>query len=487
MKKPRIIALSLALCWMLAALPFSSSAALLPSVWTEDELELARQWGLLEARPGSTGGAGRQAFESYLAGITKDEFCQIVVTLCEKLAGKSIRPANVRFSDENTPGYYYRAYAAGIVSGVGVTADGAVIPGRENPLSREQIAKMLYQAVLYCYPNEGMDAGDVKAALSPFPDSDQISGWAAEPAAYMTQRGILKGSGGKFLPREPCTYEQGVILAKRVYENFAGNRALSAAPLFASGLSAPAVVSPQGSAPSLCIQDGVRLKWQPQNGAGQYLVKVDYPGAKETYSTYVEGTEAKIEPPRNQDLTPGQMAVSIAAVDGSRNIISPVSRLTISLYDDADYYFDFKNPAEAAKYMTTVTVKVWDIDASGAKVTKTKNITVHKWVAGDVAAIFDEIYNGPEKFPIHSLNGYRAGSGGEHPKGTAVDINPNENYEVYDDGQVGAGSFWKPGESPYSIPPDGDVVKAFRTRGWGWGGTDWKSKRDYMHFSYFGT
>ena len=112
---------------------------------------------------------------------------------------------------------------------------------------------------------------------------------------------------------------------------------------------------------------------------------------------------------------------------------------------------------------------------------------MHRWIADDVVAIFEDIYNGPEKFPIHSVFGYRPGSGGEHPKGTASDINPNENYEVYSNGRVGVGSFWKPGTNPYSIPLDGDVVRAFRAHGWGWGGTDWRSKQDYMHFSYFGT
>jgi hypothetical protein len=50
-----------------------------------------------------------------------------------------------------------------------------------------------------------------------------------------------------------------------------------------------------------------------------------------------------------------------------------------------------------------------------------------------------------------------------------------------------AGKFWKPKKSKYSIPKNGDVVKAFEKYGWYWGGNGWNDKKDYMHFSYLGT
>ena len=42
------------------------------------------------------------------------------------------------------------------------------------------------------------------------------------------------------------------------------------------------------------------------------------------------------------------------------------------------------------------------------------------------------------------------------------------------------GKKWEPGQNPYSITPDGDVVRAFSRRGWVWGATYRRS--DYMHF-----
>jgi hypothetical protein len=391
----------------------------------------------------------------------------------------------VRFSDDGTPGYYYRAFTAGIINGTGLAEDGAVIPGRGERLDREQIAKMLYRALVFCRPDAASGLIGATAPAS-FTDGGDVSDWAVDAAAFMASCGILKGTNGRLLPKEICSFEQAAILAKRVYEKYQTTGILLNAPMLLSGLPAPVLLSPSDGDASMCIQDGVTLKWLALPGASQYLVRLDLPGETQTQVVYTAGTELQVQPRRYAEFLPGMMSVSIVAVDGGNTIISPVTRLDVTLYNDPNYYFDFKSAAEAAKYMTTIKVNVWDFDSSGVKVTKTMPLTVHKWVADDVAAIFDEIYNGPEQFPIHTLGGYRAGTG-EHGKGTAVDINWDETYEIYADGRIGVGACWLPGENPYSIPLDGDVVRAFRAHGWGWGGTDWSKKHDYMHFSYFGT
>ncbi len=493
----------------------SAQATLLPSAWAENEVELARQWGLLSARSDSSPGkptdgsygssygwnntssnssgsgygygyaSGLSNPESYTGDITKDAFCQIVMTMSEKLLGETIPAADVRFSDETTPGYYYRAYGAGIISGTGFTADGAVIPGRDAQFSREQIAKMLYQAIVYCRPDEA-SVNNPAASLESFSDGNAVSSWARTAAAYMAQNGIIQGVNGQFLPQAPCSFEQGVILAKRVFERFAGNEFLNSAPMLMSGLPAPVLLSPQSADDIISIQNGVAVQWQAIGGVAQYLVKIDFPGQTQTQYIYTSETKIDVKPSWNETLNPGPLSVSIAAADSNNVVISPFARLDVTLGNDTDYFFDFTSAAEAAAYMKKITIAVWDINSSGEKVTKTMSLTVHRWVADDVIAIFNEIYNGPEQFPIHCIGGYRTGTG-EHGKGTAIDINWDENYEIFADGHIGVGKLWLPGENPYSIPLEGDVVKAFRAHGWGWGGTDWRKKNDYMHFSYFGT
>lgn len=156
-------------------------------------------------------------------------------------------------------------------------------------------------------------------------------------------------------------------------------------------------------------------------------------------------------------------------------------------YDDEDWdsrykrifgnkdIYKYKNQKQANKYMKTVKIKVWDINSKGKK------------FAPSVKKMFSEIYKSKEKFPIHDIGAFSwrgNNSTSEHCLGTAFDINPNENYMI-DNGKILSGSFWKPKKNPYSIPNNSKIVKILRKYGFYRG--IWGSRRDYMHFSYFGT
>lgn len=141
--------------------------------------------------------------------------------------------------------------------------------------------------------------------------------------------------------------------------------------------------------------------------------------------------------------------------------------------------------SEMQKYLTTVSVPLVDINGNA----RTGKLTVHQAIASDVVNIYTEIANAG--FPIKDTYCYSwrgmAGnrqSTSHHSYGVACDINANENYMIRN-GRVIAGSFWKPGENPYSIEPNGPVVQAFNKYGWVWGG-NWSSSKDYMHFSFTG-
>ena len=146
----------------------------------------------------------------------------------------------------------------------------------------------------------------------------------------------------------------------------------------------------------------------------------------------------------------------------------------------------YVNPSHetAVKHMVWVEVPIWKLK-NGQKVTSKAKVQVLNLLAEDVKSIFTEIYNGPEKFPIKSLGGYNWRSNGLtslHSTGRAIDINPDENPQVSADGEVLVGKKWEPGVNPYSITPDGDVVKAFSKKGWTWGAGF--SRADYMHFDF---
>ena len=149
----------------------------------------------------------------------------------------------------------------------------------------------------------------------------------------------------------------------------------------------------------------------------------------------------------------------------------------------------YQTAEEAEANMVEIAVPVWRLQSDGSKTTGTAYLQVNRNLAPIYEAIFEEIYNGDEQFPIKDVGCYSWRTG-EHSQGTAVDINWDENMEatINADGSLTptTGSHWSPGEDPYSIPEGGDVYNAFTKYGFSWGGNAWSSKRDYMHFSYFG-
>jgi hypothetical protein len=102
---------------------------------------------------------------------------------------------------------------------------------------------------------------------------------------------------------------------------------------------------------------------------------------------------------------------------------------------------------------------------------------------GDVSASFECRQASPS--PCLGTSG--TGSWSEHAFGEAVDLNPLENP------YVGCGQSRDPATRPYfnrsrhrAGMVTAGVVQAFRSVGWGWGGSWIGSTKDYMHFSATG-
>ena len=144
---------------------------------------------------------------------------------------------------------------------------------------------------------------------------------------------------------------------------------------------------------------------------------------------------------------------------------------------------DVSTRAEAESRLVWVEVPVWRLK-DGKKVSDTERFQILYVLANDVKEIFHEIHKGKEKFPIKNLIGYswRGSFKSLHSTGRAIDLNPEENPQVNSNGKAIVGKSWQPGSNPYSIKPDGDVVRAFTKRGWIWGANF--RTRDYMHFGF---
>ena len=102
---------------------------------------------------------------------------------------------------------------------------------------------------------------------------------------------------------------------------------------------------------------------------------------------------------------------------------------------------------------------------------------------GDVSGSFEC----REAVPSPCVGGRGTGTWSEHAYGEAVDLNPVENP------YVGCGQSRDPSsrryfnrarQRPGMVTPA--VVRAFRSIGWGWGGSWAGATKDYMHFSASG-
>ena len=171
---------------------------------------------------------------------------------------------------------------------------------------------------------------------------------------------------------------------------------------------------------------------------------------------------------------------------------------------DADYTFDealkgSSIPSSVKDKLDLVGVKYYGFDGK----LHHGQIIVNKEIANDIVEIFKVIEE--TKFPVEkvvpivdynwsdekSMNNnntssfnYRFISGSRilsmHANGLAIDINPKQNPYVKNGTSIPTGSEYNL-QDKGTIEPDSKIVKAFKERGWTWGG-DWKSLKDYQHF-----
>ena len=80
----------------------------------------------------------------------------------------------------------------------------------------------------------------------------------------------------------------------------------------------------------------------------------------------------------------------------------------------------YQTAEEAEAHMVEISVPVWRLQADGSKTSSTAYIEVNQSLAPIYEAIFEEIYNGDEQFPIKNVGCYSWRTG-EHSQGTAIE------------------------------------------------------------------
>lgn len=419
-------------------------------------------WAKSDVLAAGTAGLAPDKFASLDARtpISRAEFCAVALNLYEaERKTKVPRTKKVYFKDCKDPDVN-TAYEMKLVSG---RDQNHFAPN--EPVSRQDLCVILENVRTRCEA----DKPKITVSAKSFPDGKDLRPYAVSATEIMLSSGIIRGvevtqshdpeRAGQTLtlldPLGTATREQSLIMANRFLECF------DAKPL----------------KPSDTITDDTVMGTNPQD-----TDKASQTDGKTEQTESATQTEPDLSEENDQLLIMGDPI----PVSGT------VSEKKLSVFGENGDYYTTQEEAEAN--MVDITVKVWSLLSSGQKTPATRTFKVHKAIADEVHAVFDEIFEGDEKFPIKDAGGYswRASTRSEHRQGTAIDINYMENMECTIDQngkviKVTTGSHWTPILDPYSIPAGGDVVRAFAAHGFAWGGDAWTSKRDYMHFSYFGT
>ena len=186
-------------------LPYIPPTESTPSDWAKDEIQQAKQEGLVPEISGNP---------FYTTPITRIQFAELVVNMVEKILDKEITAAPDTTFTDTTNQSVLKAYESGIVNGVG---EDKFEPN--NTTNRQEIASMLYRAMDYIAVNQGSHLVDIDVNLDAYTDGSTVSDWAKISVGYLASEGIMKGTSDTELsPMESCTVEQSILLIYRIYK-----------------------------------------------------------------------------------------------------------------------------------------------------------------------------------------------------------------------------------------------------------------------------
>lgn len=484
-KKLICLLLALALVCSLAPAAFAADPTMITDIsghWAEENITRALTEGLFT-------GTSESTFDPD-AFMTRGMF----VTVLGRVAGVDATLYDTQLLSnlypDTDPAAYYAPYVlwatySGIINGCG---DGGFHPG--DNITREQIATILLRFVsTYNYE---LWNDDPEAQAIAFADMDSVADYARDAVVYMQTAGIINGRPGDdgvvcYVPQDPASRAEGATIMVRTLDAMHPCESKVLVPVESLSIKNQDVELNVGS--SMQLTSIVA----PEDASNQTV-------------TWISGDPAIATVDKNGNvtaLTEGSVYIYCYSSNGLEAVCTLFCKVPVNLssadmswtekeifvfgqdIQDSRYYYESNEAAKAD--MVNVKIRAWNFknsDPTQEKVTVYYYLWVHKSMAATVEAIFEEIYNGPEKFPIKNIGGYRWEPGSEHCAGLAIDINYQENYYYNSRTGVTVGKYWKPGEDPYSIPTDGDVANAFAKYGFTQG--IWTYTVDYMHFSFFG-
>lgn len=137
----------------------------------------------------------------------------MLVTILYRLEGSPAVSATNPFSDVAAGKYYDDAVIWAVANKI-VSGNGNGKFGPEDPITREQMAAILYRYASF----KGYDVS-ARADLSAFSDADSVSAYAKDAMAWANAKGLIQGYGTKLTPKSNALRAQMAAIIQRFLES----------------------------------------------------------------------------------------------------------------------------------------------------------------------------------------------------------------------------------------------------------------------------
>ena len=179
-------------------LPFADVSG---SDWFYNDVRYVYEKGIMD-------GTGADRF-SPNAPLTR----AMIVTILYRMAGSPSVSGSSDFTDVAASKWFAKAVAWAAANGI-VNGYGSGLFGPNDPVTREQLAAILYRYAVY----GGMTAVTLEENLGSFADTAQLSAYAIQAMNWAVGQGLINGSGSNLVPKAQATRAQVAAIIHRYLE-----------------------------------------------------------------------------------------------------------------------------------------------------------------------------------------------------------------------------------------------------------------------------
>ena len=179
-------------------LPFADVSG---SDWFYNDVRYVYEKGIMD-------GTGADRF-SPNAPLTR----AMIVTILYRMAGSPSVSGSSDFTDVTAGKWFAKAVAWAAANGI-VNGYGSGLFGPNDPVTREQLAAILYRYAVY----GGMTAVTLEENLGSFADTAQLSAYAIQAMNWAVGQGLINGSGSNLVPKAQATRAQVAAIIHRYLE-----------------------------------------------------------------------------------------------------------------------------------------------------------------------------------------------------------------------------------------------------------------------------